>query len=95
MSNISCEKCGSHRVTQNVRLVYFNVDKTPRKAGGSVLAEVKKNQPISWYERILGKIFVRKPLYINVCADCGNVDVHISPQDAQEIWEADQKDKSL
>ena len=90
MSNISCEKCGSHRVTQNVRLIYFNANKTR-----SVLAEVKKNRPISWYERILGKIFVQKPLYINVCADCGNVDVHISPQDAQEIWEADQKDKSL
>ena len=90
MSNISCKECGSHRVAQNVSLVYID----SYNSSNPVYTEIPK-EPASWYKRMTRKNFVRKSIYTNVCADCGNVDVRISPQDAQEIWETYQKSKSL
>ena len=94
MSNISCKECGSHRVAQNVRLVYFDSYNYFFKPSYPVSTEIPK-EPASWYKRVTKKNLVRKSVYTNVCADCGNVDVRVSPQDAQEIWETYQKNKSL
>lgn len=76
--NLPCARCGSKNVVQNINVVSSITQHVQLKI---------EEKPNSW----LGNKAIVKPVYADLCTDCGHINIRIHPKDAKEIGEAYQK----
>lgn len=83
-NDLVCFRCGSKRVIQNETIgvsTYDLASGTPLSYQVALKDKGNLGRSKAEYEWV----------YANLCADCGHIDWHMSPQKANALWEAYQK----